>query len=112
MLSSWLKDDSIKKGMPHSSIPFLIMNDASSQDADDSAESIATILGIDLSKTIIPGDLDKNGTVELSDAILSFQVSAGIGQISTFHHEADVNRDNRIGIEESIYILQKVSGIR
>lgn len=81
-------------------------------DANDSAESIATILGIDLNGTVGPGDVDNNETVELSDAILSLQVSAGIGSISTIHHGADVNGDNRIGIEESIYILQKVAGIR
>ncbi|MDL1964161.1 MAG: C10 family peptidase [Deltaproteobacteria bacterium] len=80
-------------------------------DANDSVESIATILGIDLSGTVVPGDVDNNETVELSDAILSFQVSAGICPVSTVHHGADVNGDNKIGIAESIYILQKVSGI-
>ena len=60
----------------------------------------------------IPGDINGNGQINLTDAILSLQVCAGIPPTTTVHKEADVNGDVRIGIEEVIYIMQKVAGVR
>lgn len=60
-----------------------------------------------------PGDIDDSGAVDLSDAILALQVGTGITPSSTtIRKEADVNSDGKIGLEEVIYILQKVSGLR
>jgi len=61
---------------------------------------------------VIPGDIDNSGTIDLRDAIMAIQGCAGIIPPSTVYKEADVNGDNKIGMEEVIYILQKVSGLR
>ena len=56
------------------------------------------------------GDINRDGNVGLSDAILALQVIAGMAP--TVYKEADVNGDDKIGLEEVIYIIQKVSGLR
>jgi len=48
----------------------------------------------------------------LADTILVLQVMSGIEPSPTVYKEADVNEDNQIGLEEVIYILQNVSGLR
>ncbi len=62
-----------------------------------------------LGQTSIPGDIDSNGNVALTDAITGLQILAGLetGPVS-----GDVNKDNRIGLEEIAYILQKVMQLR
>lgn len=66
----------------------------------------------DTQQAAIPGDIDGDGTVTLSDAILILKMLAGksIGQQSWTN--ADINNDNKIGLSEAIYILQKVGGLR
>jgi len=59
----------------------------------------------------IPGDLDGSGTVDLTDAIIGLKIVAGIA-VSDVSSCADVNGDGKIGMEEVVYILQKVSGLR
>ena len=59
-----------------------------------------------------PGDMNGNGVIDLADAILALRVLAGIPVTDTINLNADVNSDKKIGIEEVIYILQKVSGVR
>ncbi len=54
------------------------------------------------------GDVDNNGTVDLTDAVLSLQVCAGMTQ-NTVNTSEDVNADGKIGLEEAIYVLHKVS---
>ncbi len=55
------------------------------------------------------GDADGNGIIELNDAILILKMSVGMNV--TVNPRADVNGDGKIGMEEVIYILQKVAGI-
>jgi PKD repeat protein len=64
--------------------------------------------------TSIPrmGDITGNGEVDLADAILGLQVLVGLQQSSTLHKETAINGDEKFGLEEVIYILQKVSGHR
>jgi len=50
--------------------------------------------------------------VDLTDAILAIQIVCGITPTQTVYEAADVNGDGKIGIEELIYILQKLSGLR
>ena len=59
-----------------------------------------------------PGDINGNQDIDLADAILALQVMAGIQPSATIHLEADVNDDNRIGLEEVMYIMQRVAGVR
>jgi len=59
----------------------------------------------------IMGDIDGKGTVDLADAILTLQILAGINPPDV-NVGADVNNDGRIGLEEVVYILPKVAGLR
>ncbi|OQX24740.1 MAG: hypothetical protein BWK80_19260 [Desulfobacteraceae bacterium IS3] len=64
---------------------------------------------------IIPalGNIDGKGAVTLSDAILGLRILAGIDTgTQTIMLKADVNNDNKIGIEEVVYILQYIAALR
>jgi len=56
-----------------------------------------------------PGDIDDSGEVELKDAIISLKICSNLNQ--TVNINADVNGNNRIGLEEAIFILRSVAGI-
>ena len=60
---------------------------------------------------ITPGDIDGNGSVELSDAVTALQVLAG-SQPANVRLAADTNEDGRIGMADAIYVIQAVSGLR
>lgn len=64
----------------------------------------------------LAGDMDESGAVDISDAILVTQVLAGMspaGIRSDYASPgADVNNDARIGMEELLYIMQKLAGLR
>jgi hypothetical protein len=62
--------------------------------------------------TILPGDLNVDLTIGLTDAILALQVVSHIVPSETIYREADVNGDKRINIIEVIYILQNIAGMR
>ena len=53
---------------------------------------------------IKPGDLNGDGLITLSDAILALQVSCGMS--FSVKIEADINNDGKIGMAEAIYIFQ------
>ena len=57
----------------------------------------------------IQGDVDGSGSVNLSDAILGLQIVDNITVQSDIHLESDVNDDNRIGLPESVHVLQQVA---
>jgi len=57
------------------------------------------------------GNVDGEGDVNLADAITVLKVLAGLNPPKVIVG-ADVNGDNKIGLEEVIYILQKVAGLR
>ena len=57
------------------------------------------------------GDIDNDDDVDLADAIAGLKILAGIPPASV-NPGADVNRDQRIGLEEVIYVLQKVAELR
>ena len=57
------------------------------------------------------GDIDGNKIVNLVDAILALKISGGIN-MQGVDKEADVNGDGKIGTEEAIYVMQKVSELR
>jgi hypothetical protein len=54
----------------------------------------------------IPGDVDGDGTVNLSDAITSLQVVGGIENSGEVHIESDINADDKVGLPESINALK------
>ena len=61
---------------------------------------------------ILPGDLNFDGAIDLIDAILGLQVSAGMTPSSEVFVEADVNEDGVLGIADVIFILQTIGGLR
>lgn len=58
------------------------------------------------------GDVDGSQQVDLTDALLSLQVTSGKKPSVPIQSAADVDGDGRIGTEEAIFSLQKVSGLR
>lgn len=58
------------------------------------------------------GDLDMDCAFGLQDAILGLRNLAGYQDAAGVRADADLTGDNRIGIEEVIYVLQKASGMR
>ncbi|MDA3832807.1 MAG: cadherin domain-containing protein [Spirochaetales bacterium] len=73
-------------------------------------EKIFIILVNDVDE-ILKGDLNADDSVDLADAILALRVSVGISG-GDVYPDRDVNGDGRIGLEEVIYVLQKISGLR
>lgn len=59
----------------------------------------------------ITGDIDDSGITDLADAILALKVLSGIN-IGQDCADADVNGDNKIGMEEAIFALEIASEIR
>jgi len=53
-----------------------------------------------------------NAELALADAILVLQVLAMIEPSSNIYKDTDVSGDGRIGLEEVVFILEKVSGLR
>ncbi|MCX6574800.1 MAG: dockerin type I repeat-containing protein, partial [Candidatus Aminicenantes bacterium] len=66
--------------------------------------------------TVLKGDINGDGNVNLADAILALQVNAGMapsGIRSGYAASgADVNGNGKVGEAEAIYILQYVAGLR
>jgi peptidyl-prolyl cis-trans isomerase A (cyclophilin A) len=67
----------------------------------------------DVFTVVIGGDLDGDGEVNLADAILALSVQTGLDPAGLrpdySSSGADINEDNRIGIEEAMFILSVVS---
>jgi hypothetical protein len=60
---------------------------------------------------VIKGDINLDGTVNLADAILIFQVMSRALPTS-INRVADTNNDGKLGVADAIYILQKAAGMR
>jgi len=56
-----------------------------------------------------PGDYNKDGNIDLKDAILPLQVMTGQSPAEAVYGSADINGDGKIGLEEVIYILQTLA---
>jgi hypothetical protein len=70
--------------------------------------------GIFLTAQIVPptfGDVNGDGLVNLADAIVSLKVMARTAH-GTVHANADINGDDKIGLQEVIYILQRIALLR
>lgn len=63
-------------------------------------------------KASVPlGDINHDGETDLVDAILAMQILSGISPAQPVYREADVSGDGRIGIEEVLFIMQKVANL-
>jgi hypothetical protein len=60
---------------------------------------------------VYAGDLNNDKSVDLGDAVRVLQIGAGMGGNAPTLY-AEINHDGRIGIEEVVYILQKLSRFR
>lgn len=58
------------------------------------------------------GDVDCSEAVDLRDVVISIQISSGVKTSSSICREADVNNDGKISLEEAVFVLQVVAGIR
>ena len=58
------------------------------------------------------GDINFDKQVSLADAILALQLTAGMEIPNQVFIEADLSRDSKIGLEEAVYVLQKLSNFR
>ena len=58
------------------------------------------------------GDLNFDKQVSLSDAILALQLTAALVPPQPVYKEADIRGDSKIGLEEAIFVLQDLSGLR
>jgi len=58
------------------------------------------------------GDLTGEGDVSIADVILALQILVEMETTNDAYISADVNQDNLIGIEEIIFILQALAGLR
>jgi|GEM_PF-1340239 len=61
--------------------------------------------------TMTKGDVNGDTLVDVGDAILALRVCVGLASVDVYQ-QADVSGNGRIGMEEAVYILQKVSGLR
>lgn len=62
--------------------------------------------------SIIKGDVNGDGSIDLADAIIALKAVAGISPITAVRLEGDVNGDGRIGVEEAMYVLQHLARSR
>ncbi|QTA83816.1 LVIVD repeat-containing protein [Desulfonema limicola] len=57
-----------------------------------------------------PGDINGDGAIMLSDALIALQIAAGYSEFSqTVCKNADINNDFLLGLEEAIFVMQNVS---
>lgn len=61
---------------------------------------------------LFKGDVNGNGTVDLTDVVLAMQVLSRVTPSQPLFKNADVNGDIRIGLQEALYILQKIAELR
>jgi hypothetical protein len=66
---------------------------------------------VSVPEDILIGDIDNSRLVNLGDAILALQVLARIKSSFPIYKKADVDGDEKIGLEEVVYILRKISGL-
>jgi murein DD-endopeptidase MepM/ murein hydrolase activator NlpD len=73
-------------------------------------EHVNIILTIqDDSRDVLAGDVDGSGAVDLHDLLMTLQVISNEISPSDLYKEADINGDGKIGIQEAIYMLQKIA---
>jgi hypothetical protein len=65
-----------------------------------------------VSSTVLAGDVNASGAVDLEDLYLVQKILAGRTPGQTIHVGADVNGDGQIGAVEAQYIMQIISGLR
>ena len=70
------------------------------------------LLSSSYSGAIVPGDVNGDNDVNLVDAIITLQLNSGYESSSILYPESDIGGDGKLGLEEAVYGLQVVAGIR
>lgn len=58
------------------------------------------------------GDINSDGAIDLTDAILSMQILNQVHPADPINPDSDIDGNGRTGLEEALYILQHISGLR
>ena len=58
------------------------------------------------------GDINGNSVVDIADAVMALQIVSRVTPAQPINKNADVDGDAKIGLQEVIYILQKVAEMR
>jgi len=108
---SWPTQDTFKTCNPSYFVPgtnelvFGIAGDASAYEPT----------GLEFKAVVNSGgckNINLNKNINLKDAILALQICANLNPYSAVSSIKDINGDSKIGLEESVFILQTVSNIR
>lgn len=70
------------------------------------------LLTADLDDSILSGDINNDGNIDLVDTILALKVMSNTPLPVPVFKEADINNDGFIGLEETLYALQFIAEIR
>lgn len=68
--------------------------------------------GTVLQCSVLKGDLNMNGKVDLTDFVMGVQILSGGKPPQPVNRNAEVSKDGRIGLQELLFILQKTARIR
>lgn len=61
----------------------------------------------------VAGDVNHNAVVDLADAILSLRIAAGqVPALPSVPKAADIDGDGAIGLQEALFVLQRLCGLR
>ena len=91
----------------------LVIENAKQSDAGVYTCLVLNDFGVKLSDSfslyvLVPGDVSGSSGVELSDALMALQVMAGKTPSAPVHISGDVNADGKIGMEEALYVLDRI----
>lgn len=85
-------------------------------DASGAAQKTVAISGTGALPTLAAGDINGNGGIDMGDAVLALQASAGMGAgglVSGYGNaDVDVDGDGRPGLAEALFALQTLAGVR
>ncbi len=79
---------------------------------DNNSATSSDTVTINISNVVLAGDINDSGDVDLTDAVLALQLVTQRTTATLVSAKADVNGDGKIGLEEMIYILQEISGLK
>lgn len=59
--------------------------------------------------SIEKGSVNADDVINLADAVLALQITAGMVPSTTICHHLEINNDGRVGLAEAIYVLRRVA---
>ncbi len=116
LTGTWFKDIPLQiEAVPNAGYQFAKWEHMATPHRNSEPASVASIILTEDSEVtavfqrdVIPGDINNDGDINLFDAITVLQICSGITPSLTVF-KSDINGDEKIGIEEAVYIIQKVS---